>query len=84
MNADGNADGTCACPTCGRRVTWHDEAQRKYWPFCSGRCQMADLGKWLDGQYVISSPLGEDSLNDPDVRAQLDAAAGEAAPDEAP
>jgi endogenous inhibitor of DNA gyrase (YacG/DUF329 family) len=30
-------------------------------PFCSERCKLADLGKWLDGDYAIpgepDSPL---------------------------
>jgi endogenous inhibitor of DNA gyrase (YacG/DUF329 family) len=23
------------------------------WPFCSSRCQLIDLGRWLDGSYAI-------------------------------
>jgi len=41
------------CPTCKKPT---DDA---YKPFCSKRCADLDLGKWLDGAYVIpgSSPL---------------------------
>ena len=45
------------CPTC-RKLVLRDEAQ---FPFCSERCRLIDLGKWLSGGYVISSPI-----NDPD------------------
>ena len=34
-----------SCPTCGRQFL-HDESQSL--PFCSSRCQVVDLGKWLD------------------------------------
>jgi len=27
-------------------------------PFCSQRCQMADLGRWLQGDYRVSEPAG--------------------------
>ena len=43
------------CPTC--RKTFPDpapgEATPKYFPFCSDRCKLIDLGRWLDGKYQI-------------------------------
>ncbi len=33
-------------------------------PFCSERCRLADLGKWLDGGYRISSPASEEDLDE--------------------
>ena len=33
------------CPTCGRRFLF-DETKTP--PFCSQRCQLIDLGRWLD------------------------------------
>lgn len=43
------------CPTCKMQLalgaTWPTR------PFCSERCRMADLGKWLDGDFVISRPM---------------------------
>jgi len=32
-------------------------------PFCSERCRAADLSKWLDGGYRISSPVAEEDLD---------------------
>lgn len=41
------------CPTCRALVTKDDE----YFPFCSDRCRLIDLGKWASGEYRISSPI---------------------------
>lgn len=41
------------CPTCRTLVTKEDE----YFPFCSDRCRVIDLGKWASGEYRISSPI---------------------------
>ena len=41
------------CPTCRTLVTKDDE----FFPFCSDRCRLIDLGKWASGDYRISSPI---------------------------
>jgi endogenous inhibitor of DNA gyrase (YacG/DUF329 family) len=41
---------TVRCPLCGRATPWTDNPHR---PFCSERCQLADLAGWLGGRYVI-------------------------------
>ena len=41
------------CPICKNPVTTTDPD----FPFCSERCRTIDLGKWANGQYVISSPV---------------------------
>ena len=41
------------CPSCRMVVTAGDE----YFPFCSDRCRLIDLGKWASGAYRISSPI---------------------------
>ena len=38
------------CPTCGKPVEWKDNPAR---PFCSERCQLVDLGKWVEGEYRV-------------------------------
>ena len=50
------------CPTCGRVVK--AEPPDAFLPFCSERCRLADLGKWLDGGYRISSPASEEDLDE--------------------
>jgi endogenous inhibitor of DNA gyrase (YacG/DUF329 family) len=41
------------CPICKKAVKSTDP----YFPFCSDRCRVIDLGKWSSGEYVISSPV---------------------------
>lgn len=46
------------CPTCGKQVEWKDNPFR---PFCSERCQLVDLGKWVEGEYrVPGEPLPQE------------------------
>ena len=45
---------TTACPTCKKKGDWRGG---KFAPFCSHRCKLIDLGKWLNGAQVISEPL---------------------------
>lgn len=42
------------CPTCGKTGDWF---ATPYGPFCSRRCKLIDLGKWLGEEYRISEPL---------------------------
>ena len=41
-------------------------------PFCSERCRLADLGKWLDGGYRIGSPASEEDLDQSASHATAD------------
>jgi len=38
------------CPTCNRQVEWQDNPYR---PFCSERCKLLDLGKWVSEEYRV-------------------------------
>jgi endogenous inhibitor of DNA gyrase (YacG/DUF329 family) len=55
------------CPTCRKIVLASDPD----YPFCSNRCRVIDLGRWISGGYVISSPVsdpesgGEAEYNEP-------------------
>ena len=49
------------CPTCGRVLEVKPPDSDR--PFCSERCRLADLGKWLDGGYRISAPISEEDLD---------------------
>ena len=42
------------CPSCGKRGHWFAGA---FGPFCSHRCKLVDLGKWLGEEHTISEPL---------------------------
>ena len=40
------------CPICEKEV--EPLSENRFFPFCSRRCKMEDLGKWLDEDYRIS------------------------------
>jgi len=50
------------CPSCKKPVAEESAPL----PFCSQRCKLLDLGNWLSGSYVVSSPLSPDELVDLD------------------
>ena len=56
---------TVKCATCGRETEFFGEPVG---PFCSKRCQMIDLGKWLNEEYRISEPLRADHLTEYEER----------------
>ncbi|MBN2512579.1 MAG: DNA gyrase inhibitor YacG [Sedimentisphaerales bacterium] len=41
------------CPICKKPVCIPQSGQRTFFPFCSDRCRLIDLGKWLDGEYRV-------------------------------
>ncbi len=38
------------CPICKNTTTWEENPWR---PFCSERCKLIDLGKWVSEEYKI-------------------------------
>jgi len=48
------------CPTCKKNVVWE---QNPFRPFCSERCKVLDLGRWLGEEYRI--PAAEDEGETP-------------------
>jgi endogenous inhibitor of DNA gyrase (YacG/DUF329 family) len=52
------------CPICKRPVPDHERHRPgSPYPFCSDRCKLVDLGRWLDGKYQI--PVEEEDESDP-------------------
>jgi len=51
------------CPTCKKPS---QKEGNKLFPFCSERCQLVDLGRWLDEEYRIptSEPPPESETNE--------------------
>jgi endogenous inhibitor of DNA gyrase (YacG/DUF329 family) len=41
------------CPICGKTYRIAAVADLPTFPFCSGRCRLIDLGRWIDGGYAI-------------------------------
>ena len=40
------------CPLCGKAFEG-EPAQMPGFPFCSRKCKLIDLGRWLDEDYAI-------------------------------
>jgi hypothetical protein len=52
------------CPTCKQSL---DTESRQFRPFCSERCKLLDLGRWLDGGYAVpGEPADEEDLAEAD------------------
>ena len=47
----------CKCPICGRPSDFNSPP---IGTFCSERCKMIDLGRWLGEEYTASEPLRPD------------------------
>jgi hypothetical protein len=47
------------CPTCRKAGPWFDGP---HGPFCSRRCKLIDLGKWLGEENRVSEPLRPEHL----------------------
>jgi uncharacterized protein len=45
-----------ACPQCQSEIIIRD----KFYPFCSERCQLLDLGAWAEGKYRIAAVENEE------------------------
>jgi hypothetical protein len=39
------------CPRCRQETSFEDNPFR---PFCSERCKLIDLGKWISGSYRVT------------------------------
>ncbi|MCS6976269.1 MAG: DNA gyrase inhibitor YacG [Gemmatales bacterium] len=52
---------TVHCPICQKRMEVENLDSLPSLPFCSERCRLIDLGRWLGGQYRI--PVGPDSAD---------------------
>jgi uncharacterized protein len=60
MSETETAPKTRRCPICGK------PAEPKHRPFCSRRCQLLDLGRWLKGDYrVPTNEAPEDAPREP-------------------
>ena len=41
------------CPICSKTFEADQTALPPGFPFCSERCRLIDLGRWIDGDYAI-------------------------------
>lgn len=52
-----------ACPICGKPVA--PRPQNRSAPFCSDRCKLVDLAKWLGEEYRVPGPRPGDGAEAP-------------------
>ncbi|MEQ1861542.1 MAG: DNA gyrase inhibitor YacG [Chthoniobacteraceae bacterium] len=57
-------NSTVPCATCGKDADFFAEPTG---PFCSRRCKLVDLGKWLGEEHRISEPLRPDHFEDTEL-----------------
>ncbi|HEV3166630.1 MAG TPA: DNA gyrase inhibitor YacG [Isosphaeraceae bacterium] len=53
------------CPICSKTFEIASLDDLPSFPFCSDRCKLIDLGRWIDGAYAVpasesSEPLAEE------------------------
>ena len=54
------------CPQCGKEI---EDQNQPFRPFCSDRCKLIDLGKWISGDYRIASEdKSENDSEDPETK----------------
>jgi len=60
------------CPICKKLVSGDPPADgaKNYFPFCSERCKLIDLGRWLEGRYQI--PVADDDPASREGESQAD------------
>ena len=42
-------------------------ADNPSFPFCCAKCQLLDLGRWMDGEYVLNPATGALEVIDPET-----------------
>jgi len=52
---------TLDCPICGRAAA--PRPGNRAWPFCSDRCRLVDLGKWLGEEYRVAGERAGDGAD---------------------
>jgi uncharacterized protein len=56
------------CPTCSKPYAIAAIADLPTFPFCTDRCRLIDLGRWIDGAYTIPGPEGSAQPGTGEVR----------------
>jgi uncharacterized protein len=49
------------CRRCGKIMQYQQVKDLPFFPFCSERCKMIDLGKWLDEEHRLPGSRPEET-----------------------
>ncbi len=52
------------CPVCERVMQGQGRSEWPEFPFCSRRCKLIDLGRWLNGSYSLPAEPTEDDYSE--------------------
>jgi len=72
---DGPMHRRFACPICERRIDLPTQGTARlprFFPFCSERCKLIDLGAWFDADYRIPAKPEEESVDSVDPDSTID------------
>jgi uncharacterized protein len=53
-----------SCPICARAFEVASLDDLPSFPFCSDRCKLIDLGRWLDSRYLVPGSKPETEPDD--------------------
>ncbi|MCS6852437.1 MAG: DNA gyrase inhibitor YacG [Gemmataceae bacterium] len=56
------------CPICDQEMSGKSTADWPDFPFCSARCRLIDLGRWLGEQYRIPVVSDDEPRENTDER----------------
>jgi endogenous inhibitor of DNA gyrase (YacG/DUF329 family) len=59
------------CPICDQVLQGQSTAEWPQFPFCSERCQLIDLGRWLGERYRIAPATQEEGPADDDGESSI-------------
>jgi endogenous inhibitor of DNA gyrase (YacG/DUF329 family) len=60
------------CPLCGKAFEVAKLADQPSFPFCSDRCRLVDLGRWIDGAYVLPEKSRDQTSAPSEVESEED------------
>jgi len=52
------------CPQCGKDIKG---PKLPFRPFCSERCKLIDLGKWISGDYRVAAVDTDENFGDESI-----------------
>ncbi|MFO0925221.1 MAG: DNA gyrase inhibitor YacG [Pirellulales bacterium] len=56
------------CPTCG--ASFQADRQSRHMPFCSSRCQLVDLHKWMNHEIGIPHHASDEDEQEQEVQIE--------------
>ncbi len=55
---------TYECPICRKKVIVAKPDEAPHRPFCSEKCKLIDLGRWLNEEYRVTEEIPDESQDE--------------------